>query len=138
MPTEPVVWNHSAHGAFDQQFGMASASCPGIFRFVAADVSGKAHVTFLFLFFPGEPDFFRVDDDHEISSVHMWRENRFFFAPQQVGSLDRDATEHLIVGVDEPPLARHFIGFGRKRFHSWKKSTETTGEAITCQPSLAI
>src|SRR5439155_11055573 len=92
---------------------------------------------FLFLFFSREADFFRVDDDDKISSVHMWRENRFFFAAQQVGSLDRDATEHFVLGVDEPPLARHFTGFGRKRFHSWKKSTKTTGEAITCQPSLA-
>ena len=84
---------------------MASAACPDILRFVAADVPGKTHVTFLFLFFSGEPDFFRVDDDHKISSIHMWRENRLFLAAQQVGGLDRDTTEHLVFGVDEPPLA---------------------------------
>jgi len=39
---------------------MASAARPAFSDLLAADVPGKAHVTFLFLFFSGEPDFFRV------------------------------------------------------------------------------
>jgi hypothetical protein len=52
----------------------------------------------------------------------MWGENRFSFPAQQVGSLHRDAAEHLVLGVNDPPLARHFGGFGRKRFHLRKRA----------------
>src|ERR1051326_7073040 len=95
IPTKPVVRNHSANGAFDQQFRMASAARPDTFRFVSADVTGKTHITFLFFFLSSEPDFFGVDDDNKISGVDVWRENRFSLPAQQVGSLDRDAAQHL-------------------------------------------
>src|SRR4029453_10070308 len=111
MPTKPIVRNHSADGAFDQQFRMASAAGPDTLGLVAADVTGKTHITFLFFLLSGEPDFFRVDDNDKVSGVHMWRENRFSFPAEQVGSLDRDATEPLVLGVDDPPFARHFGGF---------------------------
>src|SRR5262249_9690740 len=113
---------------------MTSAACPDTFRFVSTDVTGKTHVVFLFLFLSSEPDFFRVDDDDEITGVHVRRENRFSFPAQQVCSLHRDAAEHLVLGVDDPPLARHIAGFGRKCFHGRKKSTETTGNGSGCQP----
>jgi len=35
----------------------------------------------------------------------VWGENRFLFPAQQVGSLYRDATEDLVLGVNDPPLA---------------------------------
>ena len=46
----------------------------------------------------------------------------FLFPAQQVGSLHRDAAEHLVLGVNDPPLARHFGGFGGKRFHLRKRA----------------
>ena len=98
MPTQPIVRNHSADGAFDQQFRMASAARPGTLRFVSADVTGKTHITFLFFLLSSEPDFFRVDDNNKVSGVDVWGENGFFFPAQQVGSLYRDAAEHLVLG----------------------------------------
>src|SRR5262249_21988944 len=117
---------------------MPSAARPDVFRFVSADVAGKAHETFLFFLLSGEPDLFRVDDNHKISRVYVWREDRLSFPAQQVGSLYRDAAEHLVLGVDDPPLAWHLAGFGRKRFHDREKSTETTGDASACQPMRHI
>src|SRR4030095_15212870 len=93
MPTEPIVRNHSAHGAFDQQFRMASAARPGTLRFVSSDVTGKAHITFLFFFLPGESHFFRVDDDDEVARVHVWRKNGFLFATQQISRFDSYSSE---------------------------------------------
>src|SRR5438105_14575035 len=104
MPAKQIVRNHSSHGAFDQQFRMASAACPDILRFVAADVPGKTHVTFLFLFFSGEWDFFRVNADPKISSSNIWREIPLSFAPRQVGGFTRAPPEHRALGVDYPPL----------------------------------
>src|SRR5438067_1874864 len=52
------------------------------------------------------------------------------------GRLDRDATEHLIFGIDQPPFAIHFIGFGGKRLHRRsEKGTEATGRVGDCQPA---
>src|SRR5438477_11336097 len=50
----------------------------------------------------------------------MGRENGLLFAAQQVRRFYRDFSQHLILGVNDPPLARDFAGFGRKRFH-WEK-----------------
>src|SRR4030095_16239396 len=100
---------------------MASAARPNALGFMSADVTGKTHITFLFFFLSGEPDFFRVDDNDKISGVDVWGENRFSFPAQQVGSLCRDAAEHLVLGVNDPPLARHVSGFGGKRLHLEKR-----------------
>src|SRR4029077_11494164 len=101
---------------------MASAACPDTLRFVTANVTGKTHITFLFFLLSGEPDFFSVDDDNKIAGIDVWRENRFSFPAQQVGGLHRDAAEHLVFGVDDPPLACQFGGFGGKRFHPEKRT----------------
>ena len=134
IPTETIVRNHSADGALDQQFGMAGTARPDTFRLMPADVTGKTHITLLFFLLSGEPDFFRINDNDKISSVDVWCENGFFFAAQQVGSLHRDASEYLVLGVNDPPLARHFGGFLGKSFHGTKKSSETTSNGRTCQP----
>src|SRR6266540_632953 len=101
---------------------MASAACPGTLRFVSADVTGKAHITFLFILLSSEPDFFRIDNNDKISGVDMRGENRFSLPAQQVGSLYRDAPENLVLRVNDPPLTRHFDGFGGKRFHLRKRA----------------
>src|SRR5262245_59719220 len=54
MPTEPIMRNHPADGAFDQQLRMASAAPPDTFRFVSADVTRKTHISFLFFLLSGE------------------------------------------------------------------------------------
>src|ERR687892_1520024 len=113
---------------------MASAACPGTLRFVSAHVTGKTHITFLLFLFSGEPHFFRVDDDDKISGVDVWREDRFSFPAQKVGSLYRDLAEHLVLSVNDPPLAWHVGSFGGKCFHGRKKSTEITGDGRACQP----
>src|SRR2546430_2910798 len=66
----------------------------------------------------------------------MWSEDCFLFAAQKPSRLHRNATEHLILGVDQPPFAVDFVGFGGKRLHRrLKKGTETTGRGGHCQPA---
>src|SRR6266496_3140064 len=101
---------------------MASAARPGTLRFVSAHVTGKTHITFLFFFLSGEPHLFRVNDNDEIAGIDMWGENCFSFPAQQVGSLYRDTAEHLVLRINDPPLAWHFGGFGGKRFHFRKRA----------------
>ena len=77
---------------------MASAARPGTLRFVSADVTGKAHITFLFFFLSGEPDFFRVDDNDKIARIDVWGKNGFLFATQQISRFHSDSAEHLVAG----------------------------------------
>ena len=114
---------------------MTGPARPGTFRLVPAHVTGKTHIAFLLFFLPGEPDFFRVNDNHKISGVDVRRENGLFFPTQQIGSLHCNASQYLVLGVDDPPVARDFGGFLGKRFHGAKKSPETTGNGTLCQPT---
>jgi prolyl-tRNA synthetase len=117
---------------------MTSPARPDIFRFMSADVAGKTHVTFLFLFLSGKPDFFCVNDDDKVAGVHVWRENRFVFAAQQVGSLNGDAAKHLAFGIDEPPLLWNLAGFGGEGFHLGRKEHGTYGSRQHMSTSVRL
>src|SRR5262249_54143570 len=115
---------------------MASAARPDTLGFVSTDVTGKTHVTFLFFFLSSQSHFSRVDDDDEIARVHVWSKNGLLFATQQISRFHSYSSEHLVAGVDQPPFAWDFAGFGRKRFHLRKKGTKSMGETGGCQPGI--
>src|SRR5690242_4744289 len=79
---EAIVRNHSTYRPLDKQFGMAHPARPDVFRFMATDVTGKAHESFLLFFFAGHPHLVSIDDDHEIAGIDVWSENRFFLSAQ--------------------------------------------------------
>src|SRR5439155_17447847 len=92
------------------------------------------HEGFLFFFLARHPDLVRVDHDNEIAGIDMWRENGLLFATQKPGRLDRDVAEHLIFGVDQPPLAVDLVGFGGKRLHQrLEKGTEERRVGKECR-----
>src|SRR6266705_4394867 len=134
--SEPVVRNHTANCALDQQFRMTRASRLNVLGFMPAHVAGKTHEGLLLFLFAGDTDLLGVDDDHEVTGIDMRRENRLLFAAQKFRRLHRDAAEHLIFSVDQPPFAVDFICFGGKRLH-WRleKGTEATGHGGHCQPA---
>jgi len=133
---EPVVRNHSTHRALNEQFRMTRASGAHVFRFMATDVPGKAHETFLLFLFARHPNLVRIDHDDEIAGINVRRENCLFLSAQQIRGLDRDAAEHLIFGVNQPPLAINFVRFGGKGLHQrLGKGTEATGQERHCQPA---
>jgi hypothetical protein len=68
----------------------------------------------LFFFLPGKPHFFRIDDDHKIARIHMRRENRL--SPRAIGCLYRYSSQHLVGGVDYPPLARTSLALAENVF----------------------
>jgi len=115
---------------------MTRSTRADVFGFVAADVAGKAHEVFLFFFFAGHANLVGIDHDDEIAGIDMRSENRLLFSAQQVCRFDRDATENLIFGIDQPPLAVDFTGLRGKRLHRrLKKGTEATGQVVDCQPT---
>src|SRR4051794_9765518 len=53
----------------------------------------------------GQGDLGRVDDDDEVTAVHVRGERRLVLAAKQGGDLDGEPTEHDVGGVDHKPLA---------------------------------
>ena len=74
-------------------------------RFVTADEAGKTHEGLLLFLLAGDAHLLGIDHDHEIAGIDVWSEDRFFFAAEQVGGLDRDPAKDLVLGVDDPPFA---------------------------------
>src|SRR5437763_11848935 len=106
-----------------------------VFSFVSADEAGKTHKAFLVLFFTGDSDLIGINHDDEVAGIDMRSKDRLLFSAQKIGCLDRDVTEHLIFGIDQPPFTVDLAGFGRKRLHRrLEKGTETTGREGHCQP----
>ena len=110
--TEAIVWNHSTHGTFNEEFGTALASGPECFGFVTAHVTGKAHIGFGYFLLAADSDFGSIDDDDKIAGVNVWGENGLVLSAKQIGGLDGDTAERLASGVNDPPVALHLFGFG--------------------------
>ena len=84
---------------------------------MTADISGKAHVSFLLFLFAGNAHFLGIDNNDEITGINMGGKNSFLFAAEQSRRFHRDLAKDLILRVDDPPLARNVSGFRRKGFH---------------------
>src|ERR1700737_2851204 len=68
---KPIVRNHAAHGAFDQQLRVAHPPRANGFRFVAAYISGKTHVTLLLFLLFKQAHFICVNHDNESAGVDI-------------------------------------------------------------------
>jgi len=77
---------------------------------VTTDISGKAHVGFLLFFLAGDAHFFGINNNDEITRINMGSKDSFLFAAEQSCRFDRDPAKNLILGVDDPPLARNVSG----------------------------
>jgi hypothetical protein len=110
--TEAIVRDHTADSALDEEFRATLATGAECLRFVSTDITGKAHVGFRYFLFAADGNFGSIEDYHEIASVDVRCKYSFVFSTKQVGSLDRDATERLVGGVNDPPVALHLFGFG--------------------------
>ena len=124
---ELVVRNHAADGALDEQLRMPRAARFGVLRFMPADEARKTHETFLVFLPATEAHFFCIDHHHEIAGVDVRRVDNLFLAAEKIGRLHGDLAKNLVVGVNDPPLARDFVGFCGKRLHQSGKGTEITG-----------
>jgi len=113
--------NHSAHRSLNQQFRMPNPSCADVFRFMATDVTGKAHESFLLFLFAGDANFFGINHDHEIAGIDVRGEDTFFLPPQKIRRLDRDAAKDLIFRVNDPPFAWDVGCFSGEGFHQGRE-----------------
>jgi len=110
--TETVVGDHALDRALNEALRMLLADLARRFHLLATNIPGVAGVNFLGLLAAAEADLLGVDHDDEITSIDVRRENRLVLAAKQTGGLDSDVSQDLVLGVDNPPLAFHFLSFG--------------------------
>lgn len=104
-PPQPVVRDHSFDRPFNQKF---RAALPALLRslgLVTADVPGEAHVSFLQLLLPGQPNLIRVDYDHKVARVNVRGEDSFSLAAEQIRNFNRNAAQRLTLCVDDEPFS---------------------------------
>ena len=116
--SEAVVRDHSLDRTLDEEFWTALAALAEGLGLVAPDESGEAHVALLGLFLAADLNFSSIDHHNEISGVDMRSKDRLVLAAKQVGSLDGDMAEVLVLGIDHPPLAFDLGSFSGKSLHS--------------------
>ncbi len=103
---------------------------------MTADEAGVAHVLLGNFLLAGEDGLLRVDHDDMVARVDVVGENGLMLAPEEDRSLFRHATDDLLVGVNDVPLAFHLLSLGTKSFHREPgiKPCRTRGVKDFCGP----
>lgn len=109
---QAIVGDHSLHSVLNEEFRMARTALFEVFRVVTAHETREAHIGLGFLFFARDADFVGIDHNDEIAGVNVGSENGLLLAAHEVGCLRGDASKNLVLGVNDPPVALHFVGFG--------------------------
>ena len=85
--TEAVFGNHAANRVSDEFFRLLGADLRYRSVFLAALPAGITHERFVRLLLSGQPDFGRVDHDHEIARIEVRCIDGFVLPAQDVGHL---------------------------------------------------
>ena len=97
--------NHAADSPLDKKLGMPFPARGEALRLMAAHIAGETHVGLLDILFAANAHLLCIDDDHEITSVHVRGVDGLAFATKQVGGLYGHMAEMLVCRIDDPPVA---------------------------------
>ena len=104
--------NHAADSSFDQKFWTAFTTRREVLRFMTAHIPRETHVRLLQILLAADAHSGGIDDDHEITGVHVWCVDGLAFATKKIGGLDCHVTEMLVGSIDDPPVAMDLFTFG--------------------------
>src|SRR5215207_6219076 len=117
LPAETVLRQHAPDSLLD---GLARVLLEDLADRRGRQTTRVARVAVRQLVGPlvaGQGDLGGVDDDDEVTAVHVRRERRLVLAAQQGGDLDGEPTEHDVGGVDHMPLTGDVSRFRAVRAH---------------------
>lgn len=124
--TKTVVRDHAFHGARNKKFRATLTDFFDGLHFLVTDVAtALAGINLLLLFLASHADFVCIDDDDEITRVHVGGEGRAGLTADQVGGSHGDLAEDLVLGINDPPLADRVFGFGRECLHKVLERADT-------------
>ena len=117
LAAELVLGEHAPDGLLDDLAGVLVQLLADRRRGETAGVAGVAVHQLVGQLVAGERDLLRVDDDDEVTGVHVRGEGRLVLAAQQVRGLDGELAEDDVGGVDDVPLALDVAGLRAVRTH---------------------
>ena len=115
--SEAGLGDHTPNSALDHQNGTAIAKLLSRFNDLATDVSGETGIDLIGLLAAAEDNLIRVDDDYEITGVHMGGESRLLLAAKQTCGFNSNLAENFALGVDHIPFAIDLVWLGGKCLH---------------------
>src|SRR5438445_7600029 len=117
--TERVFRQHALDRGFDHALGVLGQKILQRDRLDVADVAGVVVIDLVVELVAGDCNLLRVDYDEIIARVAMRGVDRLMLAAQTAGELGGKATQRLVAGVDEVPVALDRLSFGTDRcgFH---------------------
>jgi hypothetical protein len=114
---ERAFGQHAFHGLGEHALGLGRVRFRERLRLQAARKAGVVVVHLALGLAAGDPDLRRVDHDDEIAGVHVRRVFGLMLAAQARGDLDREATQHLVLSVDDDPAVLDLARFCRESCH---------------------
>src|SRR5438132_9490475 len=106
LPGEPVLRKHALYGGPEHLRRTPAELLAERAAAEAAGIARMAVVPLLVELVARDVDLLCVDDDDEVTGVHVRRVLRLALAAQRVGDTRRQTPERLPIGVDEVSLAR--------------------------------
>ncbi len=80
-------------------------------EFLVANVTRVTEILFLFHLPSGQPNLFRVHDDHEVTAIQVRGERRLVLATNNLSDPTRQTPQHGPVGIDNVPTVIEFTRF---------------------------
>ena len=115
---QAIMRDHAAHRALDDQLRAALAAGLEVLGVMAADDSRKSSCrSSATSFLPVTRTLPALITTTKSPVSTCGVKIGFVLAAQERGGFLRDPAQHLVLGIDHPPLALHFTGFGGKGLH---------------------
>ena len=94
---------HSENSLFDDTFGVLLEQVCDRRKPLVPHKTGVPEVLLLLEFLARKPHLFGIDDNNEVTAVHMRREGCFVFSSNELSNFAGQAPKHLPLGIYEMP-----------------------------------
>ena len=100
---ELVLGDHSFDGPLEDEFRTTLADLVRGLDGLSAHVTGVTGVDFVLLFTAAEFGVLGIDDDDEVTSINVWREDCLVLSAKETGCLHGDFSDDLVLGINDVP-----------------------------------
>ena len=124
-----VLAQHALHGQFEGELGPLGHQVAVLGLMETAGIAGVGAVVLLIQLLAGEKGLVGIDDDDELTAVHMGGVSGLQFAAEQIGGDDGSPAKGLVCGVKHIPFTLHIGLVCHESGHSADLQTVSAGNA---------